>query len=141
MNTTVKNILAVIAGVVIGGIVNMVLVSVGPYIVPLPEGADVSTMEKLAESMTLFTPINFLFPFLGHAVGTLVGAFIAARFAASRHMICALIIGVFFLFGGIAAVYMLGGPMWSNVTDLVLAYIPMGWLGGFVAAKTRRDGE
>ena len=30
-------------------------------------------------------------------------------------------------------VSMLGGPMWFNITDLLLAYIPMGYLGGILA--------
>jgi hypothetical protein len=34
----------------------------------------------------------------------------------------------------ITAVFKLfGGPMWFNVSDLLLAYIPMGYLGGILA--------
>jgi hypothetical protein len=133
----VKNILAVIIGIVIGGVVNMLIVNIGPSVIPLPAGADVSTMDNLRESMKLFTPINFISPFLAHALGTLVGAFIAAKFAASHHVKLAMLIGVFFLLGGIAAVNMLGGPMWFNVTDLLLAYIPMSLLGALLAGRLR----
>ena len=35
------------------------------------------------------------------------------------------------------AVRMLGGPMWFNVTDLLLAYIPMSCLGAILADRTR----
>jgi len=45
-------------------------------------------------------------------------------------------IGAFFLVGGIAAVSMLGGPLWFNVTDLLLEYIPMGLLGAALAGRT-----
>lgn len=135
MPPILKNILAVIAGFVAGSLVNITLVNVGPSVIALPEGADVSSMEKLAESMKLFTPANFLFPFLGHALGTLAGAFVAAKLAASHPMKLALGIGVFFLLGGISAIYMLGGPLWFNVTDLALAYIPMGMLGGVLAGE------
>ena len=127
--------MAAIVGFVIGNVVNLGLVNVGMSVVPLPEGADVSTMEGLRESMKLFTPVNFIFPFLAHALGTLSGAFIAARVAASRKVTIAIGIGVFFLFGGAMLVCMLGGPMWFNVTDLLLAYIPMGYLGGILADK------
>jgi hypothetical protein len=115
----------------------MGLVNIGPLVVPLPEGADVSTMEGLRASMQLFTPVNFLFPFLAHALGTLAGAFVAAKFAASHSAKFALGIGVFFLMGGIAAVYMLGGPLWFIVADLIVAYIPMGYLGAVLAGATR----
>jgi hypothetical protein len=134
MNPIAKNVLAVILGLVVGSLVNMALVNIGPYVVPLPEGADVSTMEGLRESMKLFTPVNFVFPFLAHALGTLTGAFVAAKFAASHHMKFAIGIGVAFLIGGVAAASMLGGPIWFKACDLLLAYIPMGLLGGFLGS-------
>lgn len=132
MPPIVRNILAIFVGLAIGSIVNIVLVSAGPFVVPLPEGADVSNTEKLAESMKLMKPANFIFPFLGHALGTLAGAFIAAKLAATRKMVFAMIIGLFFLVGGIAAVKMLGGPMWFNILDIALAYLPMGFIGGLL---------
>lgn len=135
MHPTSRNILAVLAGLVVGGIVNMGIVSVGPYLVPLPEGADVSTTETLRESMKLFRPVHFLPPFLAHALGTLAGAFVAARLAASHPLPLAMVIGACFLAGGIAAVNMLGGPTWFIAADLLLAYLPMGWLGAALARK------
>lgn len=133
MNNTTRNILAVIVGIVIGAAVNMGLVNIGPSIIPPPAGADVTNMEVLKESMKLFEPKHFIFPFLAHALGTLVGAFVAAKLAASHKMACAVFIGFFFLGGGIMMVYMVGGPMWFIVADLVLAYIPMAYLGGMLA--------
>ena len=133
MNSILKNVLAVVAGLIVGSLINIGLVNLGPSVIQLPEGADISTMEGLAESMKLFTPANFLFPFLGHALGTLAGAFVAAKFAASHALGLALGVGLFFLFGGISAVIMLGGPLWFKVADLTLAYIPMGYLGGVLA--------
>lgn len=133
MNPIVRNILAAVVGFLIGSIVNLALVNIGPIIVPLPEGADVSSMDKLRESMALFTPLNLLFPLLGHALGTLVGAFVAAKLAASHKMLFALGIGAFFLIGGIMMVAMVGGPWWFIAADLILAYIPMGYLGGTLA--------
>lgn len=137
MNKIVKNVLVVLAGIVTGSIVNMALVNVGPHIVPLPEGADISTMEGLRDSMALFSPINFLFPFLAHALGTLVGAFTVAKLVSNHKMRYALGIGVFFLLGGIAAVYQLGGPSWFILTDILLAYIPMAYLGGKLAGADK----
>ena len=137
MAPIVKNILAVVAGVVVGSIVNMALVTVGPMIIPLPEGADVSDMSKLAESLKLFKPVNFLPPFLGHAIGTLAGATLTAWLASSRKMTLALVIGAWFLLGGITAAAMFGGPLWFIVLDLVVAYIPMGYLGGILGGRSK----
>lgn len=136
MKSVVRNVLAALAGVVAGSIVNMVLVNVGPSVIPLPEGADVSSMETLRDSMKLFTPVNFIFPFAGHALGTLVGGFVVAKFTASHHVKFAMGVGVFFLVGGVTAVSMLGGPLWFNVADLLLAYIPMAYFGAALAGRT-----
>jgi hypothetical protein len=50
-------------------------------------------------------------------------------------MIFAIFIGVLFLAGGITMVVMVGGPLWFILTDLLLAYIPMGILGGMLACR------
>lgn len=135
MHNITRNGLAILLGLVVGGAVNMGLVNVGPAIIPLPAGADVSTMAGLKESMALFAPMNFLFPFLAHALGTLVGAFVAAKIAGSHQMTAAMVIGLVFLIGGISMVYMVGGPMWFVVVDLLIAYLPMAYLGGLLAIK------
>ena len=135
MQPILRNILAVIAGIFIGSLVNMGIIMISGSIIPPPNGADVTTMEGLKATMHLFEPKHFIFPFLSHALGTLVGAFLAARFAANNHMRFALAIGVFFLIGGITSVYMLPSPLWYTVVDLVGAYLPMGYLGGKLAGK------
>jgi hypothetical protein len=137
MNPIIRNILAVIAGIVVGSTVNMGLVTIGPAVIPTPEGTDVTSMEGLKASMHLFGPQNFIFPFLAHALGTLAGAWLAALIASSHKLKFALAIGVFFLIGGIVNVLMLPSPVWFTILDLVVAYIPMGWLGGKLAGDKK----
>ena len=137
MNPIARNILAAIVGFVIGGVVTLGLVTIGMSVVPLPEGTDVSTMEALRESMKLLAPVNFIFPLLAHALGTLTGTFVAAKLAASHHMKFAFGIGVSFLIGGIAMILNCGGPVWFIASDLLMAYVPMTFLGGFLAASSR----
>ena len=129
MNSTLKNILAVIAGLILGSTVNMGLIMLSGYIIPPPGGADVTTMEGLQESIHLFEAKHFIFPFLAHALGTFFGAFIASLIAANHKMKMALIIGVLFLIGGITNIIMLPSPAWFTILDLVGAYMPMAWLG------------
>lgn len=134
MNPIVKNILAVVAGVVIGSLVNMGIVQLGYGILPI-EGVDPNDMDALIEVMPTLGAKHFVFPFLAHALGTLAGAGIAAYIAANNQMKFALGIGVFFLLGGITAVSMFPGPTWFAVVDLALAYIPMAWFGGKFGSK------
>lgn len=133
MNPILKNILAVIAGVILGSAVNMGIIMISSSIIPPPDGVDVTSMESLKASMHLFESKHFVFPFLAHAVGTFVGALVTALIAASHKMKLALLIGVFFLIGGITNLFMLPSPTWFAVLDIAGAYIPMAWLGGKLA--------
>jgi hypothetical protein len=137
MNTILRNILAVIVGVFLGSAVNMGIVMIGGSIIPPPEGADVTTTEGLRMSMHLFQPQHFLFPFFAHALGTFAGALLAALIAVNHKMKFALGIGAFFLVGGISSVLMLPSPLWFSVSDLAVAYIPMGYLAGKIAANRK----
>ena len=135
MNSTLRNILAIIAGAVIGSFANGGLIALSPSLIPPPAGADVTTVEGLKASLHLFEPRHFIMPFLAHAVGTLVGAFIAALIAVNNKMRTAMIVGALFMVGGIMNVFMLPAPTWFCVTDLLLAYLPMAYLGGRIGAK------
>ena len=141
MHPILRNILAVIAGLVLGSIVNSGIVMIGGNLILPPEGADTTTMEGLAEAMPLFSPKHFLFPFLAHAIGTLIGAYIAARMAATRKMTFAIVIGAVFLVGGITMVFFVPSPVWFAALDLILAYIPMGILGGKLAGAGFRGSQ
>lgn len=132
MPNWLRNTLAILAGIVIGGIVNMAIVTFGPAIVPPPAGVDVTSAESLSNAMHLFEPRHFIMPFLAHALGTLVGAFVAYWVAASYKTQIALAIGVFSLCGGIAASFMIPAPAWFIALDLIAAYLPMAWLGARV---------
>jgi len=134
MNSIIRNILAVIAGLIVGSAVNMGIIAISGSIIPPPEGADVTTMDGLKASMHLFEPRHFIFPFLAHAFGTLVGAIITGLIAATHKMKFAMSIALFFLIGGIINVFMLPSPLWFTIIDLAGAYIPMGWLGGKMAS-------
>jgi len=134
MNPIIKNILAVIAGFVVGSVVNMALLKINGTLIPLPEGADVSSMEGLKASMHLFEPIHFV-PLFSSALGTFVGAYLAAFIAASHKMKFAYVIGILFLLGGIANSLMLPSPVWFTFLDIIVAYIPMAYIGGKLALK------
>ncbi len=135
MNPIFKNILAVIAGALLGSVVNMGLIMISGSIIPPPEGVDLSNEAGWKAALPLLEPRHFVFPFLAHALGTLVGAFIAARLAATSKLLMAIIIGLFFLAGGIAASFMIPAPSWFIALDLLMAYLPMAYLGGKLGSR------
>ena len=122
MNTLLRNIFALLAGVILGSVLNMSFIVAGSKVFPLSES---------------FEPMNamnwdlkfFIFPFLAHALGTLAGAFIAAKIATTYKKTFALFVGAFFLIGGAMMVLMLPAPNRFVILNLILAYIQMGWLG------------
>ncbi|WP_121667689.1 hypothetical protein [Mesonia aquimarina] len=129
MSVVLRNIIAVIVGAVIGGIVNMGIISISGSIIPPPEGADLSTTEGINAAADLMQPKHFIFPFLAHALGTLVGGLVAAAIGKSSQLVLALIVGFLFLIGGISMTFMVPAPTWFIALDLIVAYIPMAWLG------------
>ncbi|CAN5434420.1 hypothetical protein BH23BAC3_BH23BAC3_02250 [soil metagenome] len=135
MKTMLQNFLAFAAGLAAGSAVNMGIIMLSGAVIAPPEGADLSTLEGLQEAMHLFEPKHFLMPFLAHALGTFVGAWVAALIAVNHKMVFALSISVFFLAGGIINVFLLPSPTWFTVLDLAFAYIPMGYLAGKLAMK------
>lgn len=137
MNSTIRNILAIVVGALVGGALNMGIIMISASVIPPPDGADVATMEGLKESMHLFEPKHFIIPFLAHALGTLLGAFIAATIATTHKMRFAIGIGCWYLLGGIINVIMLPSPLWFTLVDLLLAYIPMAYLAGKFATRNK----
>lgn len=138
MPNVLRNVLAVLAGLIIGSIVNFVLITISPMVIPPPAGVDVSNPESLSRAIHLFEPRHFIIPFLAHALGTLVGALAAYLIAASYKARLAYVIGVLFLCGGLAASFMIPAPTWFKVLDLLVAYLPMAWLATQIGARVNR---
>ena len=135
LKNAIVGVVAVLVGLYIGGSLNMYLITISGSIVAPPEGAIMTTTEGLKEALHLFEPKHFLMPFLAHALGTLVGAFVAALIAFKHKVRFALGIGCVFLVGGIMMTFMLPSPVWFTVVDLSLAYIPTAYLGGLLAVR------
>jgi hypothetical protein len=128
VSSSLRNVLAVVAGILVGMGVNLALITVGPSLIAPPAGVDVSTTEGLAAGIYLFEPRHFVMPFLAHALGTYFGALAAWLLAASNRDALAWLTGGLFLLAGIAACFMIRAPAWFMATDLLLAYLPMAWL-------------
>jgi hypothetical protein len=139
MSNTFKNILAVISGLILGSGVNILLINISGSIIPPPNGADVSTVEGLTAALPLFEPKHFLFPFLAHAFGTITAAIFSTLIAQTKQQVLAMIIGCLFLLGGILNIVMLPSPLWFSLVDLILAYLPMAYLGYVIGMKIKKQ--
>lgn len=125
MNNVIRNVLAVVAGLFFGSIINMGILNISHLVIPPPKGIDVTTYEGLLEAIKLFEPKHYIMPFLAHALGTLAGALMASLIAKKRKLTVSMIVGCFFLVGGLINIVMIPAPIWFILLDLVFAYIPM----------------
>lgn len=122
MKQILKNIVIVILGIIVGMIVNIGLIILGGIIFPPSENFE--SMNAMNWDFKYF-----IFPFLAHSIGTLSGAIIVAKLSKKSSIILPLIVGMYFLLGGIYMIIILPAPMWFILLDVILGYIPMALLG------------
>ena len=116
MKQTLKNIAIVILGIIVGMIVNIGLIILGEAIFPPSEN---------------FEPMNamnwdfkyFIFPFSAHSIGTLSGALIVSKVSNKSSIILPVIVGLYFLLGGIYMITILPAPTWFVLLDVILGLI------------------
>lgn len=125
----VRGILAIIVGIVAGSVLNGVILLLSFAVLGAPEGLNIFDAESVKANAGSFTTANFVGTLFAHQMGTLLGAFVAAKIAPSYRMIFAVAIGVWFLLGGIYAATVVAAPVWFVVIDLAL-YIPTAFVGG-----------
>lgn len=135
MNTTLKTILIIVGALIVGGALNMGIIIFGHALVPAPEGVNPQDVESIKANAHLYTAQHFFVPFLAHALGTLTGAFLAAKFTPNNQKRNALIVGAIFLLGGISMAFSIPGFWMFSIVDLLFAYIPMALLGWSLAGK------
>ena len=134
-----RNIIAIVVGLVVGALINSSFLMLNGSWVPLPEGVDMKTPEGIAAAMPQLEFIHFVVVFLAHALGTFAGALLATAIAKPRKFWVALVIGIAFLIGGIIMVVQIPSPISFTVVDLVMAYIPMAWLGWITGKTLQRN--
>lgn len=123
-----RNIAAVIAGLVVGMIVNMALIQLNTVFFPLPEGVDMMDTAQMKEAIKSMPPTGWILVIAAHLGQAFVGGWVAARLGASRVMMLAMIVGALSLAGGIANAVMLASPTWTWI-EMPL-YLMVAWLAG-----------
>lgn len=129
MNPIVRNILAVLIGAVACVFLNGALLNLMHTLNPPPAAFAPDKLDTYA----LLEAKHLLNPFVAHALPSLVGGVIAALIAASRKMTMALVVGGLHLLGGIMAAFIIPAPAWYIALDLLVAYLPMAWIGAKLA--------
>ena len=124
-----KSILAVLAGIVVGGGVVGIVEYVGHMIYPLPEGLNANDPEALKGYISTAPIGALLFVIVAWALGSLVGGGLATRLAGQSRLLHAMIVGAVLMLFGIANMLMIPHPIWFWALGLAV-FLPSAYFGG-----------
>jgi ABC-type uncharacterized transport system permease subunit len=109
-----------IGAVIVGIIACFAIVQVGELVVhklyPPPSGYNTHNMEEIKHYVATLPTPAMVIVLVGHLVGTIVGAFAAAKIGRSR--VPAYVIGALLLVGGVVSTFMIPQPLWFVVLEL-----------------------
>ncbi len=128
-----RSIGSVVAGVVAGGLLVALVEKLGHLVYPPPEGLDSKDLEAMKEFVATLPVGAFLFVLLAWAVGSLGGGWLAAKIAARKPLVHALIVGGVLMIGGILTLVTIPHPLWFTIVG-VLVFLPAACAGAKLAA-------
>lgn len=134
--TVLRNVVAVLAGMFVGMVLNMGLIQLNVVLFPMPEGVGFDDTEAFATYIQGLPLRAFVLVILAHLAQAGVGGLVAAWLGRSRPLLLAMIVGVLTAIGTAANAVMIGAPAWMWLElplDLAVA-----WAAGTWVAR-RRD--
>jgi hypothetical protein len=134
MGQILRSVGAVLAGLLLGVLLMMGIELVGHVLYPLPAGVDPSDFEALKALLPTLPVGALLLVLLGWTVAPLAGGFTAAWIARRAPVAHALVVGLFFLAGGVATLLMMPHPLWFAVGG-VAVFLPAAYAGSLLAPR------
>jgi len=120
-----RNICAVLVGLIAGMAFNMALVMLDSLLYPMPEGLEFDDAEGMAIYIESLPLIALLIIMLAHVGQAFVGGLVAASISRTSPMLVAMIVGSLSLLGGIFNMMNMPLPAWMWVEAplyLIAAY-------------------
>jgi hypothetical protein len=123
-----KSLIAIVAGIVVGGVTGYLVQTAGNLLLSATMGIEpISAQGAAALGMPRATE-TLLVIVAGYVLGTMAGGFVAAKLAPSRREYHAVAVGVFQMVLGVIALLLFPHPLWFSVAT-VLAFVPGALLG------------
>lgn len=129
-----RTVIAVAAGVFVGGIAVFGVEALGHALVPPPAGLDVADPEAVRRAMSTMRAAHFLPLLLAYLVGPSLGAALAARMAPSHPLRHAAAVAAFFLVGGLMNFRAIPHPAWF-VALAVAAFTAAPFIGVRISGR------
>lgn len=130
-----RNVGAVLAGLIVGSILNMALIFANMAVFPPPDGADLNDPTQLAAFLASAPPTVYILPILAHLTQALVGGALAARLGAAQPVTLASIVGGLTALGTLINLVLLSPPLWT--WGELLLYPPVIRVASVWAARQR----
>lgn len=130
-----RNLIAVVVGMLAGMAVNMSLVLLAMFLYPMPEGVDFSDSEAMPAYFATIPATGFLIVLAAHLGQSFFGGLVAALLSSDRPRVMALIIGGLTLIGGVANLIKLPHPLWMWLE--VPGYLLTAWFAASLAIRVR----
>ena len=125
-----RNIGAVILGLIVGMVLNMGVLFLNMVFFPMPEGVSMNDQAAMVAWMAELPQTAFILPVVAHLAQAFGGGWVAARVGASHPVVLAMIIGVLSMIGGILNLLQIPGPiwMWAEMPFYLLLAALAGWM-------------
>ncbi|HAE14452.1 MAG: hypothetical protein H6548_05015 [Chitinophagales bacterium] len=128
MKPTWRRLLAVLAGVITGGIVIFLMETIGHTVIPPPDHVDLSDIDSMNAYMQEAPVAVLLFVVLGWLLGCLMGGWVAARIF-KESLLASFICGTVLLVFSIINMTSFYHPVWVWIAALA-GMVPAAWYGG-----------
>lgn len=128
-----RNIGAILAGVVTAFVLILVVEKLGHLIYPPPADLDFSDPEAIRPYMATLPFLALLVPMIAWVVGTFVGSVVASKIGTANPLLFAGVVGGLVLAATIANLIMIPHPVWFSIVSLI-AIAASAWFAAKVAS-------
>jgi hypothetical protein len=130
----IRSILAVIAGVIVGGLTVGLIELPGMFLHPLPKDFDFKNSAAMNAHFVNAPVALKVLVLAAWAIGPFVAAFVACWIARRTYVTHALVVGIIFMLLDLANLFQFAHPWWMWLGGIVAPPITA-WLGGRTARR------
>lgn len=131
-----RNVAGVLAGILLGSVANMALISLNAVLFPMPAGTQTNDPEAFKAYIASLPAAAFVIPFLAHFSQVVVGGLVASKVGKAATWKLVGIIGALTILGSVFTNLSIQPPAWTWV-ELPL-YLPVIWGTIRLAERLRR---
>jgi hypothetical protein len=127
-----RTVLAIVAGLITAMLVIFGVEAIGLLLFPPAAGIRLDTEADLARLVAMSSPAARAWLVFGWALGSFVGAWVAARISARHRRIAALAVALFIVAGTVMNAMVIAHPLWMNLLGILLP-VPLALLAARLA--------